>query len=232
LFWESWLKPDSCKKTDLSVFVPECSDARSKLHVLTIYESLTSSDEQLSTSKLTPAQRDELKKAFWHQGRSLISLSDGFAFDIDAGSYCRVVDKDLKKIQLSTTYMKDYNKVEAMANSLTKEEWHDRYIHFGGGEGRDVCGHDDNNDKIDTKNKLKYSTNRYNTTDYEDGKLIHCSEGGRAIDNLRQPKKVSGQNDHMFYEKENYCRDCRVEQANWSQHGFHDENQFVVNCLL
>jgi hypothetical protein len=66
----------------------------------------------------------------------LLSLADGLAFDIDAGSFCAVTSAGVKRHQKEFTYMRDYKIALAISRRVSDDEWNTRYRARGGGDSR------------------------------------------------------------------------------------------------
>jgi len=66
----------------------------------------------------------------------LLSLADGLAFDIEAGSFCAVTSAGVKRHQKEFTYMREYKIALAISRRVSDVEWNTRYRTRGGGESR------------------------------------------------------------------------------------------------
>lgn len=71
--------------------------------------------------------------------RHIISIVDGFGFDLRVGAYCRITDPVALKQQHEGTYMKDYPTLIRAGRAYSDERWRGVYRNFSGGEGRAPC---------------------------------------------------------------------------------------------
>ena len=71
LFYEAYLEPASCKR--LPGVVPDCDV-----------------DGQLQLLKTIINANEHVMHHYFHGKHTLVSLVDGFAFDMDVGMYCKV----------------------------------------------------------------------------------------------------------------------------------------------
>ena len=53
-----------------------------------------------------------------HSGKQLVSLADGFAFELEKGSYCRLTHEDLIAAQKNQTHMSDYPEIIKSVNKV------------------------------------------------------------------------------------------------------------------
>ena len=70
---------------------------------------------------------------------TLISLTDGYAFDLSDGLYCKLSKNELLDIQKKTSYMNEYPEYMKIANSYSDDEWHRLYLTSGQTWGRSLC---------------------------------------------------------------------------------------------
>lgn len=197
LFWESYLEPKNCKRLD---FVPPC--------VPQVDHLLGGGDGGgvggggggggESSDKNAEVNHEERLKRF--QGRQFISLSDGYAIDVDKGQYCKITNEGVLASQRAYTYMKEYPALIQAAESYTDESWRKSYISTGGGEGRFLCH--------EGENKCQHGEG-------EDG------QGNR--------EKRRGEDEDKFFEPEDYCeKHCKRVQV--PAYDGTDKTRTVVDC--
>ena len=69
----------------------------------------------------------------------LLSLTDGYAFDLYQGTYCILTNKVLIRKQKEDTYMKEYPEFIKIANKYTAEAWEHLYFTTHSSYGRVPC---------------------------------------------------------------------------------------------
>ena len=69
----------------------------------------------------------------------LLSLTDGYAFDLYQGIYCILTNKVLIRKQKENTYMKEYPALVRSANKYTAEAWEHLYLTTHENFGRTLC---------------------------------------------------------------------------------------------
>jgi hypothetical protein len=236
LFYESYMKKNSCNNDiNENMFIPKCDHHQVKNHYGVIYEHGEKEEEKLlqEISKNMTAQRHN----YYRSGsRNIISLTDGYAFDIYNGLYCQIDHKsELYKYQQKYTYMKDYYILSKKANeNYTTNQWNDRYYHFAGGESRKVCGRDDTHSDIsDTELRsdlLAANITNIKYDDYEvDGTLKKCQWGSHAQDRLYEPNR----NDYYrfyYHTKSEYCQQCKKKNMNWNIWGAYLGPSVAIDC--
>jgi hypothetical protein len=131
--------------------------------------------------------------------------------------------------QKSETYMKDYAKMTARVSfGYTEEQWLNRYRHYGGGEGRRVCGRDDTDRDQDdatlwaslmAKPKPGDPDSDY-TNPAPNMRLKSCPHGAKE-DNMAPVDRFD---ENKIFERPDYCSECSVSPASWSP------KRFVVSC--
>jgi hypothetical protein len=88
LFWESWLDPDACYKMDN--FIPHCNHdaavSRGTRNVSKINDKDAPHKEHTHHSK-----NDAIKRL---RG-SIISVADGYGYDIEKSEYCKVTSPSM-----------------------------------------------------------------------------------------------------------------------------------------
>lgn len=128
--------------------------------------------------------------------KNVISIVDGYAFDINSNSLCKLVDKDMIHEQIRNTYMNDYPEVIASVSKLNKFKWLDLYHSQGQGDGRHLCKHPSN---INT-----------NSCDHGEG-----SDGIAYMD----------RNIDICFEDKYFCEQCKIKQVdNWRIDRINNEN--------
>ena len=63
-------------------------------------------------------QQADSEGAYVHSGKQLVSLADGFAFELEKGSYCRLTHEDLIAAQMNQTHMSDYPEIIKSVNKV------------------------------------------------------------------------------------------------------------------
>jgi hypothetical protein len=171
LFWESYLDPKNCKRLD---FVPPCVPQAD------IHGPVGDAGGGETTDN---ADHTERLRRF--QGRQFISLSDGYAIDVDKGEYCKITNEAWRASQRAKTYMQEYPMLISAAESYTDESWRKSYISTGGGEGRFLCHEGDN-------------------------KCQH----GEGEDGQGNREKRKGEDEDKFFEPEDFCeKHCKRIQV-------------------
>ena len=216
LFWEAYMDSNACSFMNETEFIPEC-------------------DTSFYASNATDFLSD-----IEQRGHHIVSLTDGYAFDVNKGLYCRVTHAHMLKHQLKSTYMKDYAALTARFLGYTEDQWLNRYRHYGGGEGRSkMCGRDDTETDVGDAELWESLTAGPQPGDSNSeylkpvdkkirkNTLKNCPHGARE-DNM--PVQLT-EEDKVF-ESLDYCNLCKVKNANWKKWGNENAggNRFVVSC--
>jgi hypothetical protein len=132
----------------------------------------------------------------------LVSLTDGYAYNINTQKLCKLTDADMLEEQIKKTYMKDYPAVIKAANGYSDEEWERVYRSADGGFGRTSCTSDNDPDHSRCKN-----------------------DGEVGPDGL-----LNKYNEDVMLDRADYCESCRkIVVQNFFDTG---ENRTVVECRL
>ena len=240
LFWKAYLDGDACKYLPESDFVPECDALETELHHNALYS--VSEKEYGSMSADMKKQTDGRREALHRHGHNLVSLTDGYAFDISARSYCRVSHSSMLAHQKKATYMQDYASLVSRANDgYSEEQWWDRYTHVRGDESRFVCGRDDTDTDVPDSVLFKALSGdlqpgtTFSDYEYAPGstkkKLRNCALG-RGPDNMPKVPLTSWFGNHLpvdndVFEAHDLCQRCNVRPAEWKQS---DTSRYVTEC--
>jgi len=184
LFFEAWLDPSNCDYAP--DVIPLCSDAASG-------NSSSSSSSGGGVMMPREARGIGVGHQHHHQTLSLLPLVDGYALDIDRGSYCRLTDSASLTQQAAKTYMKDYPAIIAAARAgYSAKSWWDKYKSFSGGEGRDSCWPRDPAEKD------------------------KCENGWGADGQKSRRRRVGEDEDHIFERSHDFCStECRQVKSRY-----------------
>ena len=69
----------------------------------------------------------------------LLSLTDGYGYNLIDGTYCKLTNEVLLRKQKEETYMKHYPEFIKIANSYTPEAWRYLYLTSHQDFGRELC---------------------------------------------------------------------------------------------
>lgn len=198
LFWEGYLNESNC--VGVPDFVPLCADGN---HTYTgigagrgKHRHGHSLPREITSASNTPTADFPYKL-------HLVSLVDGYAFDLLAGSYCRVTDPVTLAYQRAHTYMQDYPMLLKYGSLYSVEKWNMAYRNFSGGEGRAPC------------NGVF-------------GPNTHCDHG-EGEDGQKLKAAITSSNEHEYFERENYCGACVTVTR---PEGRNSPAVLVVDCRL
>jgi len=192
LFWESYLDPLNCKGVPNAV--PPCefgvAQSHSPIHQRRAGaprgRSSGSHGSHIRThphvSALVKEEHDST--AYNNQQHAaydlgIVSLVDGYGFDLLKGEYCRVLDPLVLRHQREHTYMRDYPALIAAGNKYSQHKWDMSYRNFSGGEGRAPCH----------------------------GTTKDCDHG-EGPDGQKQKEAIKPDNEKEFFERPDYCETC------------------------
>jgi hypothetical protein len=102
-------------------------------------KEILASHEELEMTAKDNSEREMLYSTSKH-GRRLMFLVDGIALDLETGNFCKLdPGSHFMKLQYERTYMKDYEKIIAVAHSYSQDDWNRLYTSTGGGQSRGFC---------------------------------------------------------------------------------------------
>jgi len=184
LLFESYLKHDNCKRVD--DIVPACSPHVQNLHTRADPHFAEGQKAKGSKNAKSPPQYD--LEAAHHEyrksTRQLISITDGYAFEIETGTYCRVTNAHMLMMQKEHTYMKEYTRYIALAKTYSKQLWEESYRNYSGGEGRSACGNKD----------------------------VKCDHGAHPLDGQQLRQMRPGEDEWVYFENKDFCSQCREKE--------------------
>lgn len=134
LFYEAYLDPDACETVLTDKWIPVCR--RATLLNDAVTRTSNPAQGRLGASKFERMRTRE----------HVVSLTDGYGYDVEERTFCRLTDQVQINEQRTKTYMKEYPELIRTLDEYSDSEWEDMYRHWDGGEGRSPCG-----DKIKEK---------------------------------------------------------------------------------
>jgi len=245
LFWKAYLNSGACLRMAESEFVPECDALETELHHDALYRF--SNEEYTTMSADKKHHVDSRREALHGHGHNLVSLTDGYAFDIRARSYCRVSLRSMLDHQKAATYMRDYDSLISRANDgYTEAQWWDRYDHMRADESRMVCGRDDTSENVADSVLFAalnaepppapgspYSDFEHTRDSHPIKVLKHCQQGRRS-DNMPAVALTALFDSYLpadkdIFEVHDFCGRCSVRPAEWKSSNV---SRFAVDCRL
>lgn len=165
LMYEIYLKPSGCKK--IADVVPLCDPL----------------------NRFISVSYEDYMKTMHSLGRHLISMTDGYAYDLENSHFCKITNIAMIKWQYEKTYMSQYADYIKIISNYAESEWTKEYRSFDGGDGRTPCA-------------LKHNA---------------CDKGeNEAGLELRRPLPPIPEDQHAFFfeNRENLCDACRKVEVN------------------
>lgn len=157
-FFEAYTKPTACKKAD---FIPPCDEQSLKIFLKTMKQ------EQLTKEE----------RAYYHNGRQILSFVDGLAFSVEAETFCKVNDAVLA-FQKENTYMKDYptaiRELKKIPEADFMKQYHEAIQKDGKGQRRDIRGNYFEDKEFCDRNCKEVVRSEYNGDPTGEHKVVEC----------------------------------------------------------
>lgn len=205
LFYDLYLNPDNCIKVD---------------HVVEPCGSLPLASRKnpalaAAFFKSRKSKTGSNKGGEGHGGvdSNILSLTDGYAFDLDLQTFCTLTSKSSLEHQLKNTYMKDYPTTIVNINKVPHEEWWYNYLSFEGIEGMSSCVK--HNCPKNSLSCLQTSTSN------AAGEKRPCPPSGVSP----RPKN----SEEAFFEVDNLCETCTSREVDHFD-GVPDRKHNVLGC--
>ena len=195
LFWESYLDPLGCQGVPVVEAIPPCEygsssstlSQRSRPHHAPNFQRGRGSHlhSKPHVSALIRAEHDSTAHNNQQHAAydlTVVSLVDGYGFDLLRGEYCRVLDPEVLRHQREFTYMRDYATLIRAGGTYSQTKWDLAYRNFSGGEGRAPC-----HGMV--------------------GPGTGCDHG-EGTDGQKQREAMRPDNEHEYFERAGYCETC------------------------